>query len=242
MRNSEPILRRWPYLERAWTRRRLAQALLLVGDGEYAQEATRALIRQCLCEGAGGVDCSCRSCRAAEGTHPDLISLQPDPKTIRLDAVQRAVARTGSAPLWSPAVVVWVGQVTAMTLEAENPLLKSLEEPWEHVQYVLNVDRLDGVLPTVRSRCQAISVEDPEPLTSAFRPEWLVDRDRDLANDLVAAGMKIRERYARTPDPRLLSLFSTVWQAREGLDHNHNLDLTRERVRMAWEAVYGQLR
>ena len=242
MKSSETMLCRWPFLDRAWTRKRLAQALLLVGAGEYAQDAAKAVVRRSLCEGDGKLDCACRSCQALDSEHPDLIVLSPSPKTIRLEPVQRAMSRVGIAPLWSPLVVVWVNPVTAMTLEAENSLLKSLEEPPGYVQYVLSVERVEGVLPTVRSRCQAVSVDDPHQPAKAFEKKWLREPDRDLANDLVAAGENVRQAFVKHPDPRLFTLFSVLWQARERIDRNHNLDLIREQVEIAWENAFGQSR
>ncbi len=240
MRSSESLLGPWPYLDRAWNRKRLAQSLLLVGAGDWARDAAHAVIRRVLCEGEGRVDCPCRSCDTTEEAHPDFVGLLPSPKTIRLDAVQRALGRAGVAPLWSPSVVVWISQVTAMTPEAENSLLKSLEEPPEYVQYVLSVDRLDRVLATVRSRCQAVSVEDLRSPAVDFEIRWLRDRNRDLAEDLLTAAHAVREELIKSPSAGLYGLFSVLWQAREGMERNHNLDLIREIVEMAWENVFGR--
>jgi hypothetical protein len=239
MRNSEAILGRWPFLQRAWERQRIAQSLLLVGSGTYAVEAAQAVIRQQLCEGEGSVSCSCRSCRAlGTDSHPDLVQLRPDPKTIRLDAVLRAIARASVAPLWSKTVVVWVTSLTAMHVEGENALLKSLEEPPDFAQYVLSVERVDGVLPTIRSRCQTVSVEAPVESPMPFDPTWFGYRDRNLAEDLVAAAYTVRAAFQGHEDPRLFDLFSMLWRAREGTERNHNLDLVRTELEMAWEGVF----
>ncbi len=243
MRNSDAILGSFPFLERAFHRHRLAQSLLLVGGGSSAEAAARALIRRCLCEGSGLISCTCRSCQVQQvGTHPDLQVVEPEPKTIRLEAIQRALARGAEAPLWSPASVVWIRQVSVMTDEAENALLKSLEEPSEFTQYILSVDRVDRVLPTVRSRCQVVSVDDDHPSTERFQPSWLSSRTRDLSKDLLAAGEAVRQAYILTADARLISLFGVLCRAEAGLEQNHNQDLVRAEVEMAWEAVFGPIR
>jgi replication-associated recombination protein RarA len=170
--------------------------------------------------------------------HPDFIHVAPDPKTIRLQAVQQAIGRSQTSPLWSPAIVVWIDQVTAMTPEAENSLLKSLEEPHQALQYILTTDRADRVLPTVRSRCQVLFLNRMAAETEPFEMEQLSDRSRDLASVLISAGESVRAAFMREPNPRLFALFQILFDVHQRLEHNSNQELARERVRIAWEETF----
>lgn len=59
----------------------------------------------------------------------------------------------------------WVVLVSAgnLSLDAQNALLKTLEEPSEFAKIVLGVNREDELLPTVRSRCEVVRIERPGP-------------------------------------------------------------------------------
>ncbi len=239
MKSSESRLGQWPLLAEAARRDRLGQALLLVGDEKGCQSAATALARWRLCEGSGEEACNCRSCRRQLDAHPDMRHVRPETKTIRLASVQQAVASSQSAPLWSPMTVLWFDPVTAMTLEAETALLKSLEEPEATTQYLLTAERRDQVLPTVVSRCQIVHLQGSIRASRPFRPEYLADRGRDLQEDLMAAAEAVRGRYLQRPDPRLLELFDVLVEAHGGIDRNLNQELTRETVAMWWRQTVG---
>lgn len=240
MKSSDQILSRWPFLARAWERGRLAQSLLLVGDVDATHEAAMAVVRQVLCEGSGGQACACRGCSTNVEAHPDVIWLRPEPKTIRLEMTLKALTRAGSAPLWAPALAVVFQPFTLTTPEAENAMLKSLEEPADYAHYVLIAERVDQVLATVRSRCQLVSLEDAPAVHTSFDPKWFSQKDRDFAADLVAAGRAVRSMYTSQPEPRLFSLFSVLLESHQSLQHNSNLDIARERTRLAWEDAFGR--
>ncbi len=95
--------------------------------------------------------------------HPDLhwIFPEPDRRTLKIDQIRettRALTLTG---LSGPAKVVILEPADAMTTEAANALLKTLEEPTAHT-YLLLVTHQPGRLPaTIRSRCQSLPVRRP---------------------------------------------------------------------------------
>ena len=240
MKSSDNRLAPWPVLAGAARRGRLGQALLLVGDEKGCQSAAAAVARWRLCEGDGGEACGCRSCRVRLDAHPDMLHVCPEPKTIRLDAVQGALARSQSAPLWSAMTVLWFDPVTVMTPEAETSLLKSLEEPEATMQYLLTAERPDQVLPTVVSRCQIVNIAQTPRTVQPFRVEHLADHGRDLQEDLTAAAEAVRTRYLEHPDPRLLTLFDVLVEAYGGVGHNLNQELTRETVALWWQRIIRQ--
>lgn len=98
----------------------------------------------------------CASCtRIARLVHADIVVVEPgDSGSIKVDQIRDAVDRTGYRPFEGRKRVVIVDDADAMIGEAQNALLKTLEEPPSASMFVLVTARPDMLLPTVRSRCQ----------------------------------------------------------------------------------------
>lgn len=104
---------------------------------------------------ACGVCPSCR--RIARGVHPDVLIVEPgDTGSIKIDQVRDVIERSAYRPFEGRRRVVIVDEADAMAAEAQNALLKTLEEPPASSMFVLVTCRPDVLLPTVRSRCQRL--------------------------------------------------------------------------------------
>jgi DNA polymerase-3 subunit delta' len=89
--------------------------------------------------------------------HADVFLVEPgDTGVIKIDQVREAVERTAYRPFEGRRRVVIVDEADAMLSEAQNALLKTLEEPPSASMFVLVSSRPDELLPTVRSRCQRL--------------------------------------------------------------------------------------
>jgi DNA polymerase-3 subunit delta' len=69
-----------------------------------------------------------------------------------------------------------------MNINAANSLLKALEEPAAHTVIILVVDQLSQMLPTIKSRCQTLHMENPNPEQSL---EWMQQQDTKAAPHLL---------------------------------------------------------
>jgi len=108
---------------------------------------------------AGNDACGeCAPCRRiARGVHADVLFIQPgDSGTIKIEQVRDAIERTAYRPFEGRRRVVIIDEADGMTGEAQNALLKTLEEPPPASVFVLVTSRPDVLLPTVRSRCQRL--------------------------------------------------------------------------------------
>jgi DNA polymerase-3 subunit delta' len=104
---------------------------------------------------ACGICASCR--RIARGVHADVLVVEPgDTGAIKVDQVRDAIERTAYRPFEGRRRVVIVDEADAVLVEAQNALLKTLEEPPPASMFVLVTARPDVLLPTVRSRCQRL--------------------------------------------------------------------------------------
>jgi len=100
----------------------------------------------------------CPSCtRIGRGVHADVLLIEPgESGTIKIDAIRDAVERAAYRPFEGRRRVVIIDEADAMISEAQNALLKTLEEPPAASSFVLVTSRPDLLLITVRSRCQRL--------------------------------------------------------------------------------------
>jgi DNA polymerase-3 subunit delta' len=167
----------------------------------------------------------CASCRRIErGTHPDVIVVEPgDTGSIKIEAVRDVIDRAGYRPFEGRRRVVVVDDADALVVQAQNALLKTLEEMPAASIFLLVSSIPDALLPTVRSRCPRLRFGPLSPAevahalvrdhqySEADAQAAAADADgsvgRALAGDsadLTAArddARRMLEQSARTTDP-----------------------------------------
>ena len=153
-------------VSRAVARGSLPPSVLLTGpDGVGKRLVAVAIAEAMNCadprrDQAGLAADACGRCavcgRIARGTYPDVVVLQPGDSasgSITVDQVRGVVAQTGYRPFEGRRRVFVIDQADLLVLQAQNALLKTLEEPPASAQFVLVTARPDLLLDTVRSRC-----------------------------------------------------------------------------------------
>lgn len=134
-----------------------------IGKAQLANELAGFL----LCHQPNGtVPCGqCQGCKLfAASSHPDFHQIESE-KQIGVDQIREAIAKLlGTAQLSGNKVLIIHG-ADSMTESAANALLKTLEEPTRKTYLILLCDRTDGVLPTILSRCEKISIHAPDTNT-----------------------------------------------------------------------------
>jgi DNA polymerase-3 subunit delta' len=165
-------------LETALAGGRLPHALLLHGPEGVGKErfatviASGLLCRQRASESI--LPCGrCPECALSRaGSHPDIHWLRrpDDRKSIGVDAVREICEQLAMTSLRGGHRVAVVLPAQAMTISAQNALLKTLEEPAPRTLLVLVTSRPSRLLPTLRSRCQRIEIPRPEVQAA---DEWL---------------------------------------------------------------------
>ena len=139
--------------------------------------------------------------QAAAGTHPDVVSLEPEGKSrvITVDAMRRRIVEPMSATAFSGGWKVGiVNGADRLRTEAANAFLKSLEEPTPLTMYLLLTDRPDALLPTVVSRTQRISLPMPPGMLEGA--DFDEGADAVAAKDAAALSAKLREHKEDAPD------------------------------------------
>ncbi|MFO7752111.1 MAG: DNA polymerase III subunit delta' [Desulfobacteraceae bacterium] len=139
-------------------------ALLFTGKSVPEMEKTAvelARVVNCASPGKGTFSrmacLECRSCRKiTNGMHPDIIRVVPEKGVIRISKIRDLCsALTVRANEAFKRMVIFQSAET-MNTEAQNALLKTLEEPPGDTVFVLLADNAESLLPTVFSRCRHI--------------------------------------------------------------------------------------
>ena len=101
----------------------------------------------------------CQPCqRIARGTFADAMTIEPgESGSITVERVRDAIGQAAYRPFEGRRRVVIIDDAERLVPEAQNALLKTLEEPPDASQFVLVTARPDTLLATVRSRCQRLS-------------------------------------------------------------------------------------
>lgn len=175
------------HLARALGAGRLHHALLFSGpDGVGKHRAAKILAQRLMCQSAPladdpGAACgTCSACVKASTTgHGDIHFLETEEKMLKIDAVREAIAALHVRTVEGGPKVLIIRDADKMNPNAQNALLKTLEEPPGHTHLILTSSRPRALLLTVRSRCQEIPFR-PVPLASVS--EMLV-REKGLPED-----------------------------------------------------------
>jgi DNA polymerase III subunit gamma/tau len=116
-------------------------------------------------------DGTCQSCRSIV-SNSSMDVLEMDAASNRgIDEIRDLRDKVNLAPVAGRMKVYIIDEVHMLTAEAFNALLKMLEEPPEHVIFVLATTEKHKVLPTIISRCQSFDFRRPsiETLTEKLR-------------------------------------------------------------------------
>ena len=131
------------------------------GSGKKMIATTFAAALQC--EKGGTEPCmECPSCRRAMGrNHPDIITLVHEKENeIKIDEVrEQLVNDVAIKPFYGPYKVYIVPDAQLMNENAQNAILKTIEEPPAYAVILLLTTNVDSLLPTIRSRCVQLDLK-----------------------------------------------------------------------------------
>lgn len=148
------------YIESAVSADAVSHAYILNGErgsGKKMLANLFAMSLQCQNREANGDACGkCQSCRqAVNGNQPDIIRVTHEkPNTISVDDIREQVNNDIVIKPYSSRYKIYIiPEADLMSVQAQNALLKTIEEPPEYAVIMLLTENADTLLPTIRSRC-----------------------------------------------------------------------------------------
>ncbi len=161
---------------------KINNAYLLVGEElPVLEEAAAVFASSLLLRGTDGDRQESARLRLRSGTHPDLLRITPDkpeenPHIISVENIRRSVTETvGIRPYEAEYKLYLISEAEKMNAQAQNALLKTLEEPPEYVVIVLLSRNAEAFLPTILSRVIELRAAEREPrerFLEFYREEW----------------------------------------------------------------------
>ena len=153
------------YISSAVENNRFSHAYILNGErGSGKKMLANLFAMTLLCETGDNEPCGkCHSCKQAEsGNHPDIIRVTHEkPNSISVDDIRTQVNNTVDIkPYQGPYKVYIIPQADMMTPQAQNAILKTIEEPPSYAVFLLLTENAETLLPTINSRCVMLKLRN----------------------------------------------------------------------------------
>lgn len=153
------------YIKNAVTEDKVSHAYIINGEKGAGKKLLAQLFAvTLLCEKGGPEPCNeCHSCVQAEtGNHADIIKVTHEkPNSISVDDIREQVNNTIMIkPYQGPYKIYIIPQADMMTPQAQNALLKTIEEPPQYAVIMLLTENAETLLPTINSRCVMLKLRN----------------------------------------------------------------------------------
>lgn len=166
------------HLENAIKTDKISHAYIINGERNAGKEfiaKTFAMALQCESRQDTEPCQECHSCKqAVSANHPDIKFITHEkPGTIGVDDIRRQInGDVAIKPYSGPKKIYIINEGEKMTAQAQNALLKTLEEPPEYAVILILTDNVGALLPTILSRCVALSMK---PVRDAQIKKYLME-------------------------------------------------------------------
>ena len=152
------------HLQNALNTGKVSHAYIINGEKSSGKEFIAKIFAMTLqCEAGGTEPCNeCRSCKQAlSKNQPDIIYVTHEkPNTISVDDIRSQVNNDVAIKPYSSKYKVYIiNEAEKMTPQAQNAILKTLEEPPAYAVIILLVSNINTLLPTILSRCVTLNMK-----------------------------------------------------------------------------------
>ena len=145
--------------------KKVLHSYMFVGvEGIGKQMIAKKFAQMILCTNEGRKGCNtCKSCiEFTSNNSPDFLYIEPDGNNIKIEQIRYLQRKIQEKPIISNRKVYIINDADKMTTEAQNCLLKTLEEPPEYSTIILIGTNQNLFLNTIKSRCMIISFKPIE--------------------------------------------------------------------------------
>lgn len=158
------------HFKKAIENHKISHAYILTGEAGMGRKSiANAFAMTLLCEKGGSEPCMvCHSCKQVlGGNHPDLIYVSHEkPGSIGVDDIREQINDTIMIRPYSSYYKIYiVDEAEKMTVQAQNALLKTIEEPPSYAVIILITTNQEAFLPTILSRCVQLKLKPLKDFT-----------------------------------------------------------------------------
>lgn len=154
-----------------------------IGKKMIAKEFAKMI----LCEGEEKYCSKCKSCLEFDSdNNPDFLEIKPDGNNVKIEQIREMQRKIVEQPIISSKKVYIIDDADTMTREAQNCLLKTLEEPPEFATIILIGSNESSFLSTIKSRCTIIkfnSIPD-EQVKKYIKEKYEI---QDISESIISA-------------------------------------------------------
>lgn len=191
-------------LEDIIIKNKVANAYMFIGQESigkflFAKEFAKAI----LCLNQNKPCNNCKSCLELDNSNnPDLTIIEPDGNNVKIEQIRELNRKVVEKPIVSNQKVYIINDGQNITKEAQNALLKTLEEPPEYVTIILITTSESAFLPTIKSRCTKINFnklakeEMLKILKSKYNYQNIADMVYKTSNGSINKSIQIIERQS----------------------------------------------
>lgn len=151
-------------LQESIKRNKTSHSYLFVGiEGIGKKIVAKEFSKMLLCIEENKQESNCKSCiEFNSNNHPDFLLLEPEGNVIKIEQIRQLQKRIQEKPIISHKKVYIINDADKMTKEAQNCLLKTLEEPPEFSTIILIGTNENAFLSTIKSRCMILHFQKIE--------------------------------------------------------------------------------
>ena len=151
-----------------------------IGKKIFAKEFAKAIL--CLEEKEKPCN-KCKSCIEYNTlNHPDYYEIDTEENSIKIDDIRMLQTKILEKPIISNKKIYIINDSEKMTKEAQNCLLKTLEEPPEYITIILITSNESNILNTIKSRCTKICFN---PIENEKLKQYLTEKGIEVNNEIM---------------------------------------------------------
>ncbi len=145
-------------LKKSIENNQVSHSYLFIGiEGIGKKLIATEFAKSILCLNKGEYCNNCKSCIEFESNNnPDFLYIEPDGNSLKIEQIREMQKKIQEKPIISDKKVYIIDNADKMTIEAQNSLLKTLEEPPEFAVIILIGSNENAFLTTIKSRCMIL--------------------------------------------------------------------------------------
>ena len=189
-------------LEQSIELNKISHSYLFIGtDGIGKSLFAKEFAKMILCLDDNKYCNNCKSCIEFDSNNnPDFIQIEPDGNSIKIEQIRELQRKIIEAPITSNKKVYIINNADLMTREAQNCLLKTLEEPPEFVVLILIGSVENNFLSTIKSRCTILKFQDiakeeiKKYLKDKYEMENITENMLDIFQGSIGRAEKLKDK------------------------------------------------